>query len=87
MDKEVISDLLTIMDIESVLMMLRPAIKGHGGDLACRSVENNGSLVKILMKGACVGCPASFYTFSMGVESAIKNAFPIVKIVEFIEED
>ena len=51
-----------------------PMIHSDGGDIDLVSI-NNG-VVKVKMKGACSGCPASTATLKLGVQRALVEAFP-----------
>ncbi len=51
-----------------------PGIHRDGGDLELVSVHDG--VVTVSMHGACRGCPASTATLRMGVEHALKQAFP-----------
>ena len=46
-----------------------------GGDCELVEVADDGA-AKILLKGACVGCPASSITVTMGIERRLKASVP-----------
>lgn len=52
-----------------------PAIHADGGDIELVDVSPQGD-VQVRMVGACRSCPASEITLKMGVEEALKQAFP-----------
>jgi Fe-S cluster biogenesis protein NfuA len=72
-----------IATIEHVLQSLRPTIQQDGGDIEFIKFENR--IVFVRMHGACVGCPASFFTLKFAVEQALKDALPDILEVEQID--
>ena len=73
------------LEIQSVLDVLRPSIKMHGGNI--EFIRYQDRVVYIRLTGACVGCPASMYTLKMGVEQAIQERVPDVQEVRNIDEE
>lgn len=59
---------------------IRPALVMEGGDIELLSVENG--IVKVMLRGACAGCPMGQYTLVNFVESTLKERMPEVKKVE-----
>ncbi len=51
-----------------------PGIHRDGGDMELVGIDDG--VVRVSMHGACRGCPASTATLRMGVEQALKQAFP-----------
>jgi len=72
-----------IAKVQQVLEQIRPNIQMDGGDIEFVKLEEG--IVYVRLEGACVGCPASFYTLKMGVEEAIKEQLPDVQEVVSIE--
>lgn len=70
--------------IQSVLEQIRPIIMGDGGNIEFVKYEDN--IVFVKLHGACVSCPASFFTLKLGVEEAIKAQLPEVLEVIALEE-
>lgn len=58
---------------------IRPKVQLDGGDIEFIGVENE--IVKIKFKGACVGCPFSFYTLVLGIQKTMQEHIPIIKKV------
>jgi Fe-S cluster biogenesis protein NfuA len=54
--------------------MIRPAIAMDGGYIEL--VEIKGNDVVVRLGGACIGCPSSAMTLRLGVENALREAFP-----------
>ncbi|KON32256.1 NifU family protein [Candidatus Bathyarchaeota archaeon] len=69
--------------VKKTLEEIRPRIQADGGDIELVAVENG--VVKVRLRGACVGCPMSALTLKQGVERAIKNNVPEVKSVEAVQ--
>lgn len=65
--------------IEKILDKLRPAIQSHGGDVSLVDCKNG--VVKLSIKGSCVGCPMAGMTFGLGVEEEIKKIKGVKKII------
>jgi len=69
--------------IEQALVEVRKFILSDGGDLEVTKVIDHQVFIKL--KGACVGCPLSFYTVQMGISRALKEK--ISSQIEVILED
>jgi Fe-S cluster biogenesis protein NfuA len=71
----------TIEDqVKRALEDLRPRLNADGGDIELLGVEKG--VVKVRLKGACVGCPMSTMTLKMGVEQHLKQKIPDIIRVE-----
>ncbi len=66
--------------VESALGKIRPSLQADGGDVKLIDVTPDG-VVKLMLTGACQGCPMSQMTLKEGIERAIKQAVPEVKEV------
>jgi Fe-S cluster biogenesis protein NfuA len=69
--------------VEKVLAKLRPYLQRDGGDVELVDVDEDG-IVKVRLRGACVGCPMSQTTLSMGIERELKKKIPEIKKVEAV---
>ncbi len=69
--------------VAKVLATLRPMIQADGGDVELVDVTEDG-VVKVRLKGACIGCPSSTMTLSMGIERNMRDAIPEVSRVELV---
>ncbi len=69
--------------VEAVLNQIRPALQADGGDIELVDVTKEG-VVKVRLVGACVGCPMSTMTLSLGIERTLKERVPGVKRVEAV---
>ena len=69
--------------VKKALEEIKPKIQADGGDIELVRIENG--VVKVRLKGACVGCPMSALTLKQGVERLIKQKIPEVKSVEAVQ--
>ncbi|MCP4522295.1 MAG: NifU family protein [Cytophagales bacterium] len=58
---------------------VRPAVESDGGNISYDSF-NNG-VVKVILQGACSGCPSSTQTLKHGIENLLKRMLPEVEEV------
>ncbi len=65
--------------IEKALDAVRPYLHSHGGDVSIVTIRHRTLHVKF--QGACVGCPISLYTLTLGIEEQIKQAIPEIDFV------
>jgi len=66
--------------VDEVIRAFRPFIQSDGGDIELVAVEDGGT-VKVRLRGACVGCPASAMTLKLGIERQLRARVPEVKEV------
>ncbi|KAJ6645061.1 NFU1 iron-sulfur cluster scaffold like, mitochondrial, partial [Pseudolycoriella hygida] len=69
--------------IEIIDSRVRPSVAMDGGDIIYRGFEKG--IVKLELRGACLGCPSSTITLKNGIESMLKHFIPEVEAVEAIE--
>ena len=55
---------------------IKPAVASDGGNILFQSYDNNSQEVKVILQGACSGCPSSTYTLKNGIESMLKDYLP-----------
>lgn len=70
--------------VKSVLDQARPLIESHGGSIDL--VDYKDEVVYVRLSGACVGCPLSFITLKLGLESQLKEKIPQLKKVVAVTE-
>ncbi|MFD0990210.1 NifU family protein [Mariniflexile jejuense] len=69
-------------NVEKALDEIRPFLQSDGGDITLLAIEENDTLVKVQLQGACVGCSVNQMTLKSGVEMTIKKYVPqIDKVV------
>ncbi|WP_082305077.1 NifU family protein [Persicobacter sp. CCB-QB2] len=61
---------------------IRPAVESDGGAITFHSFQNG--VVKVLLQGACSGCPSSTITLKQGIENLLKHQLPEVQSVEAV---
>lgn len=61
---------------------VKPSVESDGGAIDFDSYEDG--LVKVILRGACSGCPSSTMTLKAGIENILKEMLPEVKQVEAI---
>lgn len=73
------------LNVEKALDEIRPFLQSDGGDISLLSIEDNDTLVKVQLQGACVGCSVNQMTLKSGVEMTIKKYAPQIQKVVNIE--
>ena len=68
-------------NVEKALDEIRPFLQSDGGDISLLSIEENDTLVKVQLQGACVGCTINQMTLKSGVEMTIKKHAPQIEQV------
>lgn len=67
--------------IKSILEeYIRPAVEQDGGAISFHSYVDG--TVKVLLQGACSGCPSSMITLKAGIENLLKRMVPEIQQVE-----
>jgi len=61
---------------------VKPAVEMDGGNIEFESF--NEGTVRLIMQGACSGCPSSTVTLKAGIEGMMKRMVPEVKNVEAV---
>ncbi len=59
---------------------VKPAVEMDGGAIEYHSYKDG--VVKVLLQGACSGCPSSMLTLKAGIENLLTSMLPGVKAVE-----
>ena len=64
---------------------VKPAVASDGGNIQFESYDAESKTVKVILQGACSGCPSSTYTLKTGIENMLKELLKgKVEIVEAI---
>lgn len=66
--------------VRQALADVRPALRGHGGDVELLEVRDGA--VRLRLEGNCHGCPSSSATMRQMVEEAIVGKAPEVLAIE-----
>jgi NFU1 iron-sulfur cluster scaffold homolog, mitochondrial len=52
---------------------VKPAVAADGGNILFDSYDETEKRVKVIMQGACNGCPSSTFTLKSGIENMLKD--------------
>ena len=64
---------------------VKPAVASDGGNIAYEKYDPKNKTLKVVLQGACSGCPSSTFTLKNGIENILKEMIPgIVDKVEAI---
>ena len=74
-DEQKISDILN--------EYVAPAVEGDGGKISLMEYDAETKTAKMLLQGACSGCPSSTATLKGGIENILKQFLP--ELVENVE--
>ena len=66
--------------VTGALDEVRPYLLAHGGGVQLVGIEDG--VVRLLLEGACHGCPSSALTLKSAVEEAVMRAAPDVERIE-----
>ena len=67
---------LTDIDKEIISILneyVKPAVESDGGNIAFKSYNETTKTVKVILQGACSGCPSSTVTLKNGIESMLRE--------------
>ena len=52
---------------------VKPAVQADGGNIAFESYDETTKITKVILQGACSGCPSSTFTLKSGIENMLKS--------------
>lgn len=52
---------------------VKPAVQADGGNILFDSFDETSKRVKVVLQGACSGCPSSTFTLKSGIENMLKD--------------
>ncbi|WP_313808233.1 NifU family protein [Flavobacterium sp.] len=52
---------------------VKPAVQSDGGNIAFQSFDETERKVKVVLQGACSGCPSSTFTLKNGIENMLRE--------------
>lgn len=55
---------------------VKPAVASDGGNIIFDSYEYTNKRVRVVLQGACSGCPSSTFTLKNGIENILKEMLP-----------
>ncbi|TDE06377.1 NifU family protein [Flavobacterium hiemivividum] len=59
---------------------VKPAVAADGGNIVFDSYNEEDKIVKVILQGACSGCPSSTFTLKSGIENMLKSMLNDEKI-------
>ncbi|MFC5047255.1 NifU family protein [Aquimarina hainanensis] len=65
---ETSKDIISIID-----EYIKPAVANDGGNILFDSYNPESKVVKVILQGACSGCPSSTFTLKNGIENMLKE--------------
>ncbi len=74
-------------EIEQALDFVRGGLAMHNGGVDLVDVDQATGVVKVRMRGMCVGCPMSQLTLKAGIEEAVRMAVPEITEVISVEDE
>ena len=64
---------------------VKPAVASDGGNIMFESYNKENKVVKVILQGACSGCPSSTFTLKNGIEAILKEMMgPKIEKVEAV---
>ncbi len=64
---------------------IKPAVASDGGNIEFQSYDAESKTVKVILQGACSGCPSSTFTLKNGIENMLKEMLKDkIEVVEAI---
>lgn len=64
---------------------IKPAVASDGGNIMFESYNKENKVVKVILQGACSGCPSSTFTLKNGIETILKEMMgPKIERVEAV---
>ncbi len=75
---DVSKDIVSIID-----EYIKPAVASDGGNILFDSYDPKSKGVKVILQGACSGCPSSTFTLKNGIENMLKEM--LKDKVEYVE--
>lgn len=55
---------------------VKPAVASDGGNILFDSYDPDDKVVRVILQGACSGCPSSTFTLKNGIENMLKEMLP-----------
>jgi len=66
--------------VVGVLNRVRPFLRSDGGDLELVAMDRDDVVIRLT--GACSGCPQAQMTLQFGIEAALREQIPGVRLVQ-----
>lgn len=65
--------------MEYLIERIRPALQADGGDVELVALV--GDVAQVRLTGACATCPSAQTTIQAGIETALRQVGPTVRVV------
>lgn len=65
--------------VEYLIERIRPALQADGGDVELVALV--GDVAQVRLTGACAGCPSAQTTIQVGIETALRQVGPTLRVV------
>lgn len=79
--KEINLDVTSQKIVEIIEEYIKPAVQQDGGNIVFESYNPDTYEVKVIMQGACNGCPSSQFTLKNGMENLLRDMLNNDRIV------
>jgi Fe-S cluster biogenesis protein NfuA len=67
----------TALEIVNIIdQHIKPAVASDGGNIVFDSYDEQSKSVKVILQGACSGCPSSTFTLKNGIEQMLREMLP-----------
>ncbi|MEM9754013.1 MAG: NifU family protein [Planctomycetota bacterium] len=70
--------------VAGVITSLRPVIQADGGDVELLDLTPEG-VIRVRLKGACVGCPSASMTLRDGIERSVREKVPGITGIQALD--
>lgn len=67
------TDEVSLQIISIIEQYIKPAVASDGGNIQFMSYNSENNKVKVVLQGACSGCPSSTFTLKNGIETMLKD--------------
>ncbi|CBZ50057.1 at4g25910 protein, related [Neospora caninum Liverpool] len=68
--------------VEQVLESVRPYLRSHGGNVKLVELDSENRIARLAFKGACSGCPSAQQTLYEGLQGALREVWPDIRVEE-----
>ncbi|EAR13970.1 NifU protein [Polaribacter irgensii 23-P] len=75
-EPEVVLEGISAQIVDILDEYIKPAVASDGGNIAFRSYDEQTKVVRVILQGACSGCPSSTATLKNGIENLLKEMLP-----------
>ena len=62
--------------IQIIDQHIKPAVASDGGNIVFDSYDEESKAVRVILQGACSGCPSSTFTLKNGIEQLLRDMLP-----------